>query len=242
MGIETEMAAFLFAVGAVVLAEMGDKTQLLAMAFAAKYKASKVLIGVFIATVLNHGLAVWVGNLITHLESAQIWIQGAASLSFIFFGLWTIKGDKPDGAENKKTRFGPVLTVAGAFFIAEMGDKTQLATVALATKFPGAPLLVLAGTTLGMLVADGVGIIVGVVMSKRIPERIIKLISAGVFIIFGLIGSFEAMREYLGLGVPAAALITAALAAVAVTAGWLLLKRSRETRAIPLRKSTENEK
>ncbi|MGD9474210.1 MAG: TMEM165/GDT1 family protein, partial [Eubacteriaceae bacterium] len=150
----TGFIAFLFAVGAVVLAEMGDKTQLLAMAFATRFKASKVMMGVFIATVFNHALAVAVGNYITRFDSAQIYIQGIASLSFIFFGLWTIRGDKLEGEENRTTRFGPVITVAIAFFIAEMGDKTQLATIALATQFPDAPIWVLIGTTTGMLIAD----------------------------------------------------------------------------------------
>ena len=98
------LIAMLFSAGAVVLAEMGDKTQLLAMAFATKYQASKVLIGVFIATVFNHALAVAVGNYITRFDSAQIWIQGIASLSFIFFGLWTIRGDKLEGEENRTTQ------------------------------------------------------------------------------------------------------------------------------------------
>lgn len=183
--------AFLVAVGAVVLAEMGDKTQLLAMAFATKYKASKVMIGVFIATVFNHALAVAVGNYITRFDGVQIWIQGIASLSFIFFGLWTIRGDKLEGEENRTTKFGPIITVAIAFFIAEMGDKTQLATIALATKFPGNPIGVLVGTTTGMLIADGIGIIIGVVLCRKIPERTVKLVSAGAFMIFGFIGTYQ---------------------------------------------------
>lgn len=166
----SNLIAFLLSASAVVLAEMGDKTQLLAMAFATKYKASKVLLGVFFATVLNHALAVAAGNFITQFDSVQTWIQGLASLSFIFFGLWTIRGDELEGEENTITKFGPVATVAFAFFLAEMGDKTQFATVALATKFPENPMGVLIGTTTGMLIADAIGIIIGVVMCKKIPE------------------------------------------------------------------------
>lgn len=228
MGVHSELAAYLFAAGAVVLAEMGDKTQLLAMAFAAKYKATKVLLGVFIATVLNHGLAVWVGNLITHLESAQVWIETVASLSFIFFGLWTIRGDKLEGEQNKKSRFGAVATVAIAFFFAEMGDKTQLATVALATKFPDSPFWVLFGTTTGMLIADGIGIIIGVVLCKKIPERIIKLISAGAFLIFGLVGCYEAAREGFGWSVASSAAAVAALAAISLIIAFRIIKKNRE--------------
>src|SRR5690348_7283701 len=92
---------FALAIGMVTLAEMGDKTQLLAMAFATKYQAYKVLIGVFIATVLNHALAVLVGTLIAQNETLNTWIQAIAALSFIFFGLWTIRGDKLDGEDKK---------------------------------------------------------------------------------------------------------------------------------------------
>ena len=114
---ELDLITFLFSAGAVVLAEMGDKTQLLAMAFATKYKASKVMIGVFMATIFNHALAVAVGNYITRFESAEIWIQAVASLSFIFFGLWTIRGDKLEGEENRISKYGAIATVGIAFFI-----------------------------------------------------------------------------------------------------------------------------
>ena len=187
----TGLVALFVSLGAVVLAEMGDKTQLLAMAFAAKYKAVKVMIGVFIATVLNHALAVAVGSYIAHFGSLRLWIQAAAALSFIFFGLWTIRGDKLEGEENRKTKYGAIITVAFAFFLAEMGDKTQLATIALAAKYPVNPLWVLSGTTLGMLIADGIGIIVSVVLCRRIPERTVKMVSAIAFMFFGLVGSYQ---------------------------------------------------
>jgi len=220
------LIAFLFSVGAVTLAEMGDKTQLLAMAFAARYKASKVLAGVFIATVLNHALAVAVGNFLTGFRFLEVWIQGAASISFILFGLWTIRGDKLEGEENRKTRFGAVATVAVAFFIAELGDKTQLATIALATKFPESPVGILAGTTTGMLIADAIGIIVGVVMCKRIPERTIKLVSAGVFAVFGLIGVFQVAAGKLGVSIPLSLGITLIFAALTVAAIYGIIKNS----------------
>jgi putative Ca2+/H+ antiporter (TMEM165/GDT1 family) len=221
----TSLAAFLVAAVTVVLAEMGDKTQLLAMAFATKYKASKVMLGVFIATIFNHGLAVAVGNFITHFESAQIWISGIASLSFIFFGLWTIRGDKLEGEENRTTKFGAVATVAFAFFLAEMGDKTQLATIALATKYPTSPLGILAGTTTGMLIADGIGIIIGVVMCKRIPERTIKLVSAGLFILFGIIGSFEVAYNDIHMGIPAIVASMAIIILLTGLAAFYLIKK-----------------
>lgn len=222
---DTNVAAFLFAVGAVVLAEMGDKTQLLAMAFATKYKASKVMIGVLAATVLNHGLAVLVGNYITHISSAQVYIQGIASLSFILFGLWTIRGDKLNGEENRVSKFGPIMTVGIGFFIAEMGDKTQLATVALAAKFPSSPLGVLVGTTTGMLIADGIGIIIGVVLCKRIPERIVKMVSAFVFMLFGFIGVYQVANENLSLSTGILVTLMIGIIALTLIASYLLIKK-----------------
>ncbi len=223
------MIAFLFAAATVVLAEMGDKTQLLAMAFAAKYKPAKVMLGVFIATVLNHGLAVVVGNFITRFEHIQIWIRAIAALSFIFFGLWTLRGDKLDGEENKKTRFGPVITVAIAFFLAEMGDKTQLATISLATKFPHSPVGILIGTTTGMLIADGVGIIIGVVLRKKIPERAVKLVSAAVFILFGLIGCYQFIHSEFSISIQLEIAILLILSIISATASIILIRKNNTT-------------
>jgi Ca2+/H+ antiporter, TMEM165/GDT1 family len=219
---------FLFAAGAVTLAEMGDKTQLLAMAFAGKYKASKVLIGVFIATVFNHALAVAAGNYITRWEGAQVWIQGIAALSFIFFGLWTIRGDKLDGEDQKKTKFGPILTVTIAFFIAELGDKTQLATIALAAQFPLSPIPILMGTTTGMLIADGIGIIIGVVLGRSIPERTVKLVSAAAFILFGFIGCYQVGANMLGIAMPIVFGILGLIAAITAVAAYILMKNEIE--------------
>ena len=220
--------ALVVSVAAVTLAEMGDKTQLLAMAFATKYKASQVLLGVFIATVLNHAAAVAVGNLITKVESVQTAIQGIAALSFIFFGLWTIRGDKLEGEENRVSKYGAVMTVAIAFFIAEMGDKTQLTTIALATRFPANPLGVLMGSTTGMLIADAIGIIIGVVLCKRIPERTVKLVSAAAFVVFGFFGTYQVARGslHLNLGVTLAGL--AVIAALTSGAAYYLLKKESE--------------
>ena len=181
------IASFLF----VLLAEMGDKTQLLAMAFAAKYDAYKVLIAVFLATILNHSLAVVVGRFLTTVIPMDV-ISLIAALSFILFGLWTLRGDKLEGEDKRTTKFGPIITVGIAFFLAEMGDKTQLATISLAVQYNNM-LGVLMGTTLAMVVADAFGIIIGVVMRKHIPERTIKWFSAIVFILFGLHGIYKVL-------------------------------------------------
>ncbi|MDR1573517.1 MAG: TMEM165/GDT1 family protein [Clostridiales Family XIII bacterium] len=224
------LLAFFVSAGAVVLAEMGDKTQLLAMAFAAKYRPLSVLTGVFLATAVNHALAVAVGNLLMRFTFAQLWIRAAASLSFILFGLWTIRGDRLEGEDKRSTRFGPVFTVTVAFFIAEMGDKTQLTTIALATKFPAAPVAVLTGTTAGMLIADSIGILAGVVLRRKMPERKIKFISATAFILFGLVGSGQILWGDLGLSLPAAAGVLLALATAAGLAVLLLVRKEKRDR------------
>ncbi|MDD4601376.1 MAG: TMEM165/GDT1 family protein [Negativicutes bacterium] len=182
------MTAFLASLVFVVLAEMGDKTQLLAMAFATRYHWKTVMWGVFAATILNHLLAVVVGSYLTHFIPMN-YIQIAAAASFILFGLWTIRGDKLNG-EDKTSSRSPFWTVAIAFFIAEMGDKTQLATVALAAQF-NALIPVWMGTTTGMMIADGIGIIIGIVLGKKIPERAVKWFAAIIFILFGLFGLYE---------------------------------------------------
>lgn len=182
------MTVFLTSLVFVVLAEMGDKTQLLAMAFATRYKWQTVMWGVFVATILNHLFAVVVGSYLTHFIPMN-YIQIAAAISFIIFGLWTIRGDELNG-EDRASKRSPFWTVAIAFFIAEMGDKTQLATVALAAQF-NAIVPVWLGTTTGMMVADGIGIIIGIVLGKRIPERAVKWFAAIIFILFGLFGLYE---------------------------------------------------
>jgi putative Ca2+/H+ antiporter (TMEM165/GDT1 family) len=183
------MTAFLTSLAIVVLAEMGDKTQLLAMAFASRFRWQTVMWGVFVATAANHLLAVLVGNYLTNIIPLN-YIKIAASASFIIFGLWTLRGDTLKD-EDKGFNFSPFWTVAIAFFIAEMGDKTQLATVALAAEFHTI-IPVWIGTTTGMLIADAIGIGAGIVLHKKIPEKQIKWFAALVFIAFGLWGLYEA--------------------------------------------------
>ena len=184
------ISAYLASVIFVVLAEMGDKTQLLAMAFATRYRWQTVMWGVFVATLGNHLLAVLVGQYLTNLLPMRH-IQTAAAASFILFGLWTLRGDMLHG-EDRRFNFSPFWTVAVAFFFAEMGDKTQLATVALAAKFQSI-MGVWLGTTTGMLVADAIGIGVGIVLGKKLPERLIKWFAALVFIAFGIIGLYDSL-------------------------------------------------
>ncbi len=184
------MVAFLTSLGIVVLAEMGDKTQLLAMAFATRYVWKTVLWGVFAATLVNHFLAVMLGNYLDHFLPME-YVKTAASVAFILFGLWAMRGDTLKN-EDQGFKYNPFWTVAIGFFFAEMGDKTQLATVALAAEF-NTIIPVWLGTTAAMVVADAIGIGVGIVMGKKIPERVIKWVAAGVFIAFGILGLYESL-------------------------------------------------
>jgi putative Ca2+/H+ antiporter (TMEM165/GDT1 family) len=190
-------AAFTASFGLVLVAEMGDKTQFIAMSFAAKHSPYKVLLGVFLATVANFAIMVVIGQLITTVVPIDV-ISLAASLSFIAFGLWTLRPGKPKEETPKPSRFGVVGAIAVAFFIAEFGDKTQLTTISLAAEYRSA-LAVLAGAVLGMLVADGAGIAVGVFLCKRLPEKTLKWISAVIFIVFGLVGVYEVLARQIGL-------------------------------------------
>jgi len=184
------MTAYFTSLMFVVLAEMGDKTQLLAMAFASRFPWPTVMWGVFGATLANHLAAVILGNFLTGLVSLEV-IKMIASASFILFGLWTLRGDELEG-EDKRFNFSPFWTVAVAFFLAEIGDKTQLATIALATRYQSI-VPVWLGTTTGMMIADAIGILFGIVLGKRIPERTVKWVAASIFILFGAFGFYEVL-------------------------------------------------
>lgn len=178
-----EAAGFAASLILITLAEMGDKTQLLALSFAARYRPAKVLTGVFIATLLVHLFSVAVGRAAGGLLPTR-YLEFAIGLSFIAFGAWTLKGDSLQDVGEARSK-APVATVAIAFFLAELGDKTQLATVSLSAKY-GSFLGVWLGSTLGMVVADGIAIVAGAVAGKRLPQRAIRWLSAMVFILFGL--------------------------------------------------------
>ncbi len=185
----TFLSTFMF----VFLAEIGDKTQLLALAFATKYKPGLVLLGIFLATALNHTLAVAAGKLLTVFVPLDI-IKAIAALSFIGFGLWGLRPEKLEGEDQKVSRFGPLLTVGIAFFLAEMGDKTQLATISLAIEYSNV-YLVLLGTVLGMVTADALAIIIGIILHKRIPEKMIRYGAAAIFIVFGLTSLYSVLKH-----------------------------------------------
>jgi putative Ca2+/H+ antiporter (TMEM165/GDT1 family) len=186
----TRMESLLFSTGAVALAEMGDKTQLLAFILAARFKKPlPIILGILVATVLNHGLAGALGTWITATLSPDVlrWVLG---LSFLGMAIWTMI---PDKIEEEETHIASRLGVFGAtlitFFLAEMGDKTQIATVALAAHY-GQPLLVVIGTTLGMLIADVPAVFMGDKFAARIPMKLVHTIAAALFAVLGLLVLF----------------------------------------------------
>jgi putative Ca2+/H+ antiporter (TMEM165/GDT1 family) len=197
MGFELSLAAFSAAFILVLLAEMGDKTQFVAMTFAAKYNPYKVLFAVFLGTITNFAIVIAIGEALSAVLPLNA-ISLAASFAFIAFGLWGLKQEKAEEGKVKTSRFGVIATVGLTFFLAELGDKTQLATLSLSVQYQD-PIGVLVGATLAMLVADGIGIIIGIVFCKRIPNRVFKWVSAVLFISFGLFGIYEVLPQYVGL-------------------------------------------
>jgi putative Ca2+/H+ antiporter (TMEM165/GDT1 family) len=181
------MEALFISTGVVALAEIGDKTQLLAFILAARFKKPlPIILGILAATLLNHGLAGALGAWITSVVSPET-MRWALGLSFIGMAVWTLI---PDEIEEEETKVAQHLGVFGAtfitFFLAEMGDKTQIATVALAAHY-AAPLWVIAGTTLGMLLADVPAVFLGNKFAARIPMKLVHAIAAGIFALMGLL-------------------------------------------------------
>jgi putative Ca2+/H+ antiporter (TMEM165/GDT1 family) len=206
--------AFAVATILITLAELGDKTQILALALACRYKAWQVLVGIFVATLAIHFFSTIAGQLIGDVIP-KLWLSVITGLLFIGFGIWTLRGDGDADEDAPPSRFGPIVTVGIAFFLAELGDKTQIMTISIAAD-PAAVLRtfgaagpaisgalrsvgltaegltatqsfwgVWLGSTIGMMIADGVAIIVGSVLGKKLPERLITRISGAIFILFG---------------------------------------------------------
>ncbi|WP_295457537.1 TMEM165/GDT1 family protein [uncultured Thiodictyon sp.] len=180
------MEAFLIATGVVALAEIGDKTQLLAFILAAQFrKPIPIILGILIATLANHALAAAAGASIAAVIDPQIlrWVLG---LSFIAMAAWILVPDSCDEDDAKLARFGVFGTTLIAFFLAEMGDKTQVATVALAAQYQSI-VAVVAGTTLGMLIANVPAVLLGERIAQRLPVRLVHRIAAAIFAILGLV-------------------------------------------------------
>ncbi len=180
------MESILVSTGVVALAEIGDKTQLLAFILAARFKKPvPIILGILIATIINHGLAGALGAWITSTVSPDVlrWVLG---LSFIGMAIWTMIPDKIEEEETQvAVRFGVFGATLITFFLAEMGDKTQIATIAMAAHY-ASPLMVVIGTTLGMLIADVPAVFVGEKLADKIPMKLVHSIAAGIFALLGL--------------------------------------------------------
>ena len=180
------MEAFLISKGIVALTEIGDKTQLLAFILAAKFrKPVPIVLGILVATLANHGFAGAVGAWVTTLLSPEAlrWILG---VSFIAMAVWTLIPDKFDEDEAKLARFGVFGTTLIAFFLAEMGDKTQVATIALAAQFQSL-FWVVAGTTVGMMVANVPAVIMGDRIAHKMPVVLVHRVAATIFAVLGVL-------------------------------------------------------
>jgi putative Ca2+/H+ antiporter (TMEM165/GDT1 family) len=187
------LTAFLVSLGVIFVAELGDKSQLMALTFATRFPIAQVLIGITAATALVHGVSVLVGAALGAAIPTRP-ISIVAAIAFIGFGLWTLRGDtltEEDEARAAKPARHTVLAVGGVFFLAELGDKTMLATITLATNHGlfGTWL----GSTIGMVIADGLAIIVGKQLGSRLPERAIAIGAASVFFAFGVVLFIDAI-------------------------------------------------
>ena len=183
------MYAFLLSTAVIFVAELGDKSQLMAMTFATRYRARDVLIGITAATAIVHlasvGIGYWIGDAFAESQDTIAIIAGVA---FLVFAAWTLRGDElsEDEANKAKTATGAaILAVGVAFFLAELGDKTMLATITLATREGWFGTWV--GSTVGMVAADALAIGVGAVLGKHLPEKFIKYGAAVAFLVFGLV-------------------------------------------------------
>jgi Ca2+/H+ antiporter, TMEM165/GDT1 family len=180
------MEAFLISIGVVALAEIGDKTQLLALVLAARFrKPVPIILGILVATLLNHAAAGAVGAWLAAAISpgTMRWMLG---ISFILMAVWALIPDKYDEQPQSRSRFGVFGTTVLAFFLLEIGDKTQIATIALAAKY-SALLAVVAGTTLGMMIANVPAVLLGEVAARKLNLRVVHGIVAIVFLVLGIL-------------------------------------------------------
>lgn len=188
------LEAFLLSFGVIFVAELGDKSQLMALAFATRFRALEVLVGITLATAVVHLISVAIGGAVgAALPTDAINVVGG--IAFVLFGAWTLRGDRlsdEDREAVQKTGRNAVLAVGGVFFLAELGDKTMLATVTLATEHGAVGTWL--GSTLGMVAADALAIAVGQQLGARLPERVIRIGASVLFALFGLLLVVEGLR------------------------------------------------
>jgi putative Ca2+/H+ antiporter (TMEM165/GDT1 family) len=180
------LEAFLVSTGVVALGEIGDKTQLLALLLATRYRQPvPIVLGILVATLINHSAAGYAGAWVAAQLGPDLmrWVLG---LSFLAMAAWIMVPDKIDDMPDKPPRYGVFVTTAVTFFLLEMGDKTQLATVALAAHYPSL-VAVVAGTTLGMMIADVPAVYLGQLAGNKLPMKLVHGIAAGLFVLLGLL-------------------------------------------------------
>lgn len=185
---ESILSSFILVAGS----EMGDKTQLLAFSLALRFKRPwMVMSGILVATVLNHALASWAGQFAAQLLQSAL-LGYVLSISFFVFGFWTLVPDSLE-EDKKQLPWNPFFTTTVLFFFAEMGDKTQLATVALGAQFQSV-LAVTVGTTAGMMAADGLAVFLGEKIAEKVQMKAVRFFAAMLFFVFGIFTFFQAMR------------------------------------------------
>ncbi|WP_206491239.1 TMEM165/GDT1 family protein [Rhodococcus sp. KRD162] len=216
------LSALLLSFAVIFVAELGDKSQLMAMTFALRYKWYVVIGGITAATTVVHLVSVAVGHFLgVSIPTELISIVGG--IAFVIFGLWTLRGDslsEDEGAKASRVTRSAFLAIASAFFLAELGDKTMLATVTLAADNDWVGVWI--GSTVGMVAADALAIVVGAVLGKHLPERVIQFGAAILFFVFGAVLFFEGLMP--GTAAPyIAAGVVLAVSAVVIA----ILRRSR---------------
>ena len=231
------MSDLLQAFALIFIAEMGDKTQIMAMAFATQYKVKDILIGVAIGAFLNHGLAILLGSMLTQFIPIEA-LQLVAGVLFIAFGLLSLSIAEEDEEEVTGKKFGAIFTVALAFFLGELGDKTQLTALTLSTQSTF-PALTLAGTVLGMVVVSSFGIFIGSKLGDKIPEHMIRISAFVIFMFFGLSKIFTS-SYVLSMGVTFIVLLSGIILALTVFRALIFKRQLSEVKISALRQNAED--
>lgn len=218
-------SALLLSFVVIFVAELGDKSQLMAMTFALRYKWYIVIGGITVATTIVHLVSVAVGHFLG-LSIPTEFISVVAGIAFVIFGLWTLRGDslsEDEGAKASKVTRSAFIAIASAFFLAELGDKTMLATVTLAADNNWIGVWI--GSTIGMVAADALAIVIGAVLGKHLPERVIQYGASVLFFIFGVSLFFEGVMP--GTAAPVISGATVAVLSALVWAAIVIVRRRR---------------
>ena len=221
----------------IFIAEMGDKTQIMAMAFATRYKIKDILIGVMIGSFLNHGLAILLGSVLTQFIPIEA-LQLVAGVLFIAFGLLSLSIAEDEEENMKSSQYGAIATVALAFFLGELGDKTQLTALTLSTQ-SAIPALTLLGTVTGMVVVSSIGIFVGAKLGNKIPEHIIRMGAFVIFMAFGL-GKIFGSEYVLSMGTTFLVLLLGIILALTVFRALIFSRQLKEIKVSALKQHAED--